>query len=214
MIRPAEQPASRKPPRPPAQIDLLGRDAWRAIRRKARRLVARGGFAASDLEDLEQELAISLWRGLPSYDPALGSIRSFIATILHRAAATLWRSRSSQRRGNGLVYHSLDVTSDDAAQSLEEAMTSARSGATVPHDEAFDLAHDVALVIETLPPELKRVACQLKRLSVTEVAECENLSRSTVYARIRALRAYFAEAGFGKNLVKSSYTSGANCEGN
>jgi len=196
MIRSAEQTASRKPPRPPTVTDPLGREAWRAVRRKARRLVARGGFAASDREDLEQELAIRLWRGLPSYDPALGSIESFIATILHRAAATLWRSRHSQRRGNGLAYHSLDVTCEELAQSVEEAMSSAR--ATVPPDEAFDRAHDVAVVLKTLPAELQRLACQLKHLSVTRIAEREGVSRSTVYARIRALRARFVEAGFGK----------------
>lgn len=71
--------------------------AWQSIRRKARRLVAREPFARWEHEDVEQELAIWLWRALSTYDPALGSRRAFMSTILHRAAATLARARRSRR---------------------------------------------------------------------------------------------------------------------
>jgi len=194
MIRPADQPAPKKPSA--AEADPLGREAWRAVRRKAKRLVVAGRFAAADREDLEQELAIRLWQGLSSYDPALGSLPSFIATILHRAAATLCRSRCSVRRGSGAIRLSWDAMSADATGSIEEAMTSAR--APLSHHEAFELAHDVAVVIETLPEELKRLARQLKRLSVTEIAQRQGVSRSLVYTRIHALRARFVAAGFEK----------------
>ena len=90
MLRSAKQHASS----PPA--DLLDRDAWRAVREKARWLVRRGGFAASDRPDIEQELAIQLWRGLPRYDPARGSRHGFVATILRRGGRAFALAPPSQ----------------------------------------------------------------------------------------------------------------------
>jgi RNA polymerase sigma-70 factor (ECF subfamily) len=44
-------------------------------------------------EDLVQETFVRLWRSAPSYDPARGSVRTFVFTLARRAAVDLWRRR-------------------------------------------------------------------------------------------------------------------------
>jgi RNA polymerase sigma-70 factor, ECF subfamily len=46
-------------------------------------------------EDLIQETFIRLWRSARSYDPARGSVRTFVFTLARRAAVDLWRRRGA-----------------------------------------------------------------------------------------------------------------------
>jgi RNA polymerase sigma factor (sigma-70 family) len=181
------------------RLDLA---AWQSVQRKARRLVARPPFCPWEREDVEQELAIRLWRALLTYDPALGSRRAFVSTILHRAAATLARARRSHRSGRRLARWSLHLLCEgEGEESLAGDVASEMVlSSAVSEEDHLELVHDVAAVVEHLPQRLKRIAQQLKHFSASEIAVREGIARSTVYLRIRELRARFAEAGFSEIL--------------
>ena len=57
----------------------------------------------------------------------------------------------------------------------------------------FELAHDVAVALAALPPTLRALAETLKRESVTQIARGQGVARSTIYARIVALRRELAD---------------------
>jgi len=189
MIRPNSTPAS----------GPLTRYAWQRIRRKAAWLGARPGFTRFDREDIEQELAVRLWQGLKNFNPAKGNVEAFITTVLRHAGNSLLRSRCSRRRGAHRVHQPLDeqgrVDHDYPVGEDPSLLPSSSAGL---NEEAFELAHDVAVVLNRLSPELRNLADLLQRRSVTESAQHMGLSRSTVYARIRELRAHFTEAGLEK----------------
>lgn len=55
------------------EYEFLGEYAAKLIRKKARQLVGRYGFAELDIKDLEQELAIDLHLRLLKFDPVKAS---------------------------------------------------------------------------------------------------------------------------------------------
>jgi RNA polymerase sigma factor (sigma-70 family) len=190
----------------------LSPQAWRSVRRKARQLIGRAGFRAFDREDIEQELALRLWEGLRNFDPEAGSPGAFVATVLARAAHSLLRRRNSRKRGKGHVHCSLATEYEDSEGNLTGDQTDlVLCGADRPHELAFDLAHDVAVVLAQLPPRLRELAEDLKHQSVAQIARRAGVSRSTIYGRIAELRAAFADAER-KNRRDRSDTRRAFCE--
>ncbi len=47
-------------------------------------------------QELVQETFLRLWRGARAFDPARGSVRTYVLTIARRAAISLWRRPSSR----------------------------------------------------------------------------------------------------------------------
>ena len=65
----------------------------------ARRVYGLGLLVLHDTglaEDLVQETFVRLWRSAGRYDPARGSVRTFVFTLARRAAVDLWRRRGAQ----------------------------------------------------------------------------------------------------------------------
>jgi RNA polymerase sigma-70 factor (ECF subfamily) len=68
-------------------------------RRYARRVYGLGLQLLGDrglAEDLVQETFVRLWRSAPRFDPARGSVRTFLFMLARRAAVDLWRRRRGQ----------------------------------------------------------------------------------------------------------------------
>ena len=196
------------------QPNPLNREIWRQIRRKAKQLVGKAGFRPADREDIEQELALRVWSGSRNFDPEVGHCGAFVTTVLERAANSLLRLRNSHKRGNGHGHRPLTIEYEDPEEGAAGDETALALCSTEPsHESVFDLAHDVAVVLDQLPPHLRELAEELKQQSVTEIFRRTDVSRSTIYKRITELRAAFTRADR-KIFSQASDTSRALCEVN
>ena len=149
--------------------------ALRAARVRAVSSVLSGVIPASDREDLEQEGLFAVLRALPQFEPDRAGLRTFCETVIASHLASLDRARRSRPH---LVQ--LGKSHDQGDDGF---------GAEV------ELRADVQLVLDALPRLDRRIALSLTEHSAVETSRLLNVSRSTVYRRIRRLRAAFAEAG-------------------
>jgi RNA polymerase sigma-70 factor (ECF subfamily) len=139
----------------------------------------------TDAEDVTQEVFLRLWKQPVRFDPARGSLRSFLLAQAHGRAVDAVRSSSSRR-----------------AREARDALRTAES----PYDmqrEVWDLAvaDQVASAMGELPEEERR-AIELAYFdghTYREVAELLDQPEGTVKSRIRngmrRMRAVLADAG-------------------
>ena len=69
-----------------------------------------------------------------------------------------------------------------------------------PAEELHDLAIDVAALLDTLPPELRKLCRRLEAETVSEVSRATGVPRGTLYESIRKLRKICEEAGLKEYL--------------
>jgi RNA polymerase sigma-70 factor (ECF subfamily) len=142
------------------------------------RLLGDAGLA----EEMVQETFVRLWRQAGAYDPARGSVKTFLYTIARRIAIDLWRRPSSR------PYESLE----DA----DEADTGTR-----PHDRVVAEV-TVNEALKTLSPAHREVLELSYRggLLQTEIAAVTGVPVGTVktrtYYALRALRVALEERDF------------------
>jgi RNA polymerase sigma-70 factor (ECF subfamily) len=149
----------------------------------ARRLLADGTLA----EEVVQEVFLRLWDHPDRFDPARGSLRSFLLAGCHGRAVDLIRSESSRR-----------------ARESREHRERAEAGYDIEH-EVLDLvvADSVRVALATLPAE-ERAAIELAyfgghtyREVAVELGEPEGTVKSRIRAGLRRLRTNLADAGLG-----------------
>lgn len=149
----------------------------------ARRLIGEGAGA----EEIVQEVFLRLWQQPERFDPARGSLRSFLLAQSHGRAVDSLRSEGSRRR-----------------REEKDFRRTAESGYDVEH-EVWDLAvaDRVQVALGTLPEE-ERKAIEMAYYgghTYREVADVLGQPEGTVKSRIRAglrrLRTELASAGLG-----------------
>ncbi len=140
---------------------------------------------ATEAEDLTQEVFLRLWQNPAGFDPARGTLRTYLLTQAHGRAVDTIRSKTARAR-------------------REER--DARSTATASYDlerEVWDLAmaEHVAGAMEALPPE-ERAAIDLAYFgghTYREVAKLLSAPEGTVKSRIRnglhRMRSMLVEGG-------------------
>ena len=146
------------------------------------------GFALNSLgergaaEEIVQEVFTRAWRHAERYDPARGSVRTWLYQIARHAIIDA-RRRASVRPA--LPLHEPAADSEPASDSLEQAM----------------LGWQVATALERLSPEHRQMIrlAHLQGLTMREIAERCNLPVGTVKSRtwyaLRALRLVLEEMG-------------------
>ena len=177
--------------------------AARLIRFKARQLVGKAGFTASDREDIEQELILDLLRRLPKYNPKRAQRNTFIARVVEHRLASLIEEQKAGIRDYRRCRCSLNECFEDAdGRSVERVDTFDQEdyllrtgGQSRPSEELNRLAIDVAAVIEGLPHELRNLCRRLKAETVTEISRDTGVPRGTIYESIKKLREIFKDAG-------------------
>ena len=173
------------------------------IKYKARKLVGKAGFTASDREDIEQELMLDLLRRLPKYNPKRAQLNTFIARVVEHRLASLIEAQKAGIRDYRRCRCSLNECFEDAdGRSVERVDTFDQEdyllrtgGQSRPSEELSALAIDVAAVLETLPPELRELCRRLKAETVTEISRDTGVPRGTIYESIKKLREIFKDAG-------------------
>lgn len=151
------------------------------IRAKANRMVGRAGLRPQDRADLEQELALRLLERRHRFDAARGPWPAFARRVVENAGTNALRFRARAKRASGPT----------------EPLT---EGVPAPDDaEARARAADLGRALNALPAELRAVAELLTTHTVTAAARALGVSRSTVYARLRAIRDRPEWAALGNN---------------
>lgn len=176
----------------PALVVAIGR--WRedalaeAFRRHAGAVLALARRVLGDAalgEEVVQEVFLKLWSAPERFDPARGSLRSFLLAQAHGRAVDMLRSNSSRRR-----------------REERDASLSAESGYDIER-EVWDLAVAEHLqdVVKTLPVD-ERKAIELAYFgghTYREVAVMLGQPEGTVKSRIRSglkrMRGLLADAG-------------------
>ena len=177
--------------------------AIQIIKFKARRLVGKVGFTASDRADLEQELILDLLHRLPKYDCNRAQLSTFISRVVEHKSADLIKAQMAGIRDYRRCRCSLnDRFEDEDGRSVEriDTLDQEHSGPHTgtqsrPSYERHFLAIDVVQVLEKLPPELRDLCQRLATETVTEISRSTGVPRGTLYESIKRLRQIFKDAG-------------------
>lgn len=152
-----------------------------AVHALACRVLGRGPQA----DDVAQEVFVELWRRPERFDPARGTLRTYLMTIAHARAVDLLRSESARR-----------------AREERSARETATAGYDIEH-HAWDLAvaDQVRAALADLPPEERR-AIELAyfgghtyREVATMLGQPEGTVKSRIRTGLRRLRALLERHG-------------------
>jgi RNA polymerase sigma factor (sigma-70 family) len=146
------------------------------VRRTAADLVKSRDFNLSDRDDIEQDLIVRLLESWPQFDPAKGSAKTFISTVVRNTVSNLIRRRQRELR---------TFVNSDALPVVEDSS----------HEDGVDLKCDVETVLARLPPEDRDLAERLMVSSVRRIAEEDDESIANVRKRVERLRKVFEAAG-------------------
>jgi RNA polymerase sigma-70 factor, ECF subfamily len=135
----------------------------------AHRLCGRRALA----EDIVQEAFLSLWRSGSGYDPARGSVRSWVLSAVHNRAIDALR-RTGAKAGR-------DVSDEGIAERLPAR--DATDAEVVRRDEA----RRVRGALDELPPDQRQVIelAYFGGLTHSQIAEVLELPPGTVKGRMR-----------------------------
>jgi RNA polymerase sigma-70 factor (ECF subfamily) len=173
----------------PQATPVLTKFVFKLVKRKARQIVGKTGYTLDDVDDIQQELVLDLLEQLPHYDPDLASYNTFVVRVVDRKVCKMLRHRRMEkrdyRRETGSVYDQMYTGGDQAMQRIEaitEKEHDRRLGISrMPQEERSHLEIDVRMLLEDLPPDLRRAAELLKTMSVNQAADEIGIPRSTFY---------------------------------
>jgi RNA polymerase sigma-70 factor, ECF subfamily len=125
-------------------------------------------------EEVLQEVFLSVWRRAGAFDPARGSVRSWLfAQIHHRSVDVVRREEAERRRSRATVEP--EATEEDVDNVIEESWLSARR-------------EHVKSALTSLPEEQRRVIelAYYNGLTQTQVADAMGVPLGTVKSRTLA----------------------------
>lgn len=195
----------RQPARTSIDLDheLTEGFAQKFIRHKTRQLVGRCGFTPTDREELDQELKLRLLERFPQFDPQKSDWPAFVTTVIERQIATLLESRCRLKRygdGNAVSLSEETSSEEGLATELGDQVTLEQSQSLTREFDRSDfewaeLEHDVAVVLDQLPPEERAVCEALQHGNIAQVARRLNIPRTTLQSLVARLRTKFAANG-------------------
>lgn len=143
---------------------------------------------AAEREEMEQELALQLWRSLPAYDPTLASTQTFASRVIDNKAANLGdRLRAKKRTPRA------KPEPKDREQEVREVVDrSDMLAAERDRQEEEDLRLDVQRIVDRLPSPQQRL-CRLLLATgcITDAAKAAGVPRTTFLGQLAPLRRLF-----------------------
>lgn len=176
------------------------------IRRAARKLVGKFGFTPSDRPDLEQDLALEVFRRFQEANQDVDRPEAFATTVVKNSVINMLDSHKAKRKRQ-VQCESLDemIQGPDGRQvAVGETISENHRLRPLPcgaDGEAEFQERMVALdrLISGLPRQLRIAAEALKKgTSLDQVARDVGIPQSTLRARLRRI---FSAAGFSKNFA-------------
>jgi RNA polymerase sigma-70 factor (ECF subfamily) len=150
--------------------ELMHGFAGRLIRTKVKSICRTLRLPGVDQEDLEQQLRLDLLRRSPQFDRNRGTWEAFVCCV------TGSRARTHFRRLQGLRRPLLESDLPDELDGCGRA-----SAVETP-------AHDLERIADQLTPDKRRLLEMLRTSSITEIARQLRVPRTTLSARVKALR--------------------------
>jgi DNA-directed RNA polymerase specialized sigma24 family protein len=130
------------------------------IQCSARRLAGLPGFSWTDCEDIEQELALAVWKSLPRFDPNRASLDTFVDRVIGALVSNAARNRERDRRDYRRQSYSIDRAMRGGFLTAEQRDFRTDRGCE-DLDPAADgglVDEDVQSVVAVLPPDLREIA--------------------------------------------------------
>jgi DNA-directed RNA polymerase specialized sigma24 family protein len=127
-----------------------------------------------DMDDIEQELLIHAVNSFKNYNANLGSVHTFLETVIKKRASRLLSMNSGFKRGGRIVF--------------EEFMEDrhAKHGEIIDADRIINVA-SLDKTLFFLSP-VQRTLCELLRShSMQEISEILHVNRATLHARFKVI---------------------------
>ena len=176
---------------------------------KATRLVGKAGFTLDDIEDIKQEMILSLLERLPKFDPDKSNYKLFVTCVIDRKGRDLVRHRESEMRDHRREVCSLNDEIDVGETELvQRSSTICQDDHDIctgkyrrPAEERAHLRLDLETVLANLSPELRRAAALLQTMSATQAARQMGVPRRTFRDKhLAQLREAFTAEGLNHYL--------------
>lgn len=166
----------------------------RLIAKKAGQLVRCAGLSPGDFDDLQQDLALDLWRRKKKYDPHKARPNTFASQVLRNGAATILASRRAACRDHRLEEELPDESNDEGLKTGTLGPNEAIL-ATAALSEWLARAADVAKAKSKLTGAHQELCALLSEATISDVATELGLARSTLYGVIGDVRRQFDREG-------------------
>ena len=184
--------------------DALGAYAAKRIRLRAGQLIGRYGFSPDDREDLEHDLALDLLQRLSRFDPSRASLNTFVSRVVDHAVATIVERQTAAGRDARLTTLFSDcvmygergkpASFEDGITTTDYLRMTGRVDSESPRNVSLRAALERAS--ESLSTPLQGLVHLLAEgFSISEISRRAGIPRSTVYDRVREIRAHFDRIG-------------------
>ncbi|MBN1512119.1 MAG: hypothetical protein JXB13_08900 [Phycisphaerae bacterium] len=177
----------------------------RLIGIKAHQLCRRRDFSRSDYDDLRQDMRLHLLRKAHLFDPARGSLRTFVHNALTSWAAMELRYRGRAKRCEQFKAVSLErtpVQCDSMSAMLGDVLLE-RDGQRLPQNdslssiEQLELGDAIQHAMENLSSEDRAILIHVAEHGITSAARAFHRTRHRVLKAIARARIHFENAGLG-----------------
>lgn len=183
-------------------LDCFDEFTSRFIRSKVRKLVGRAGFTESDRPDLVQEFALDLLERRKNFDPNTASWEAFVVVVCENRYATILEHRQAEMRSHAREAGSMNRPIKDAdgkradfGSTIPDSQQAQRTGRPCrSHEEAWDLEHDMADVLDQMPPTMRKVCEIVIRESKAAAARELGISQGALYEILGRVLARFENA--------------------
>ena len=164
------------------------------------RLIRTNSIPEDRRDDIMQELAITLWESLASYDAKKSNRKTFADRVVWRKAVDLLRKHYSVREKfhRGMLSLNVNIVCD--GEEIEAIQVIPDNTPQVSPELRFD----VNAIVDSLPTELREMCIALKSMPVCDYCELHNVSRFVARRRIFKLRQIFSEKLFEKKSDNAS----------